>query len=314
MKLSEDRRKLLKIVTLYYDSGLTQAEIAKKMAISRPVISKMLQQAREEGMIKISIRDDSAYAVKLSLKLEEYYGLDEVIVVPDNEYTPALKIKQKVSEAAADYLGSILTEHMSIGLSWGTTLADMIDALPFYSFPTVNVCPLVGGVSSEHLYYDTNHLAFQLSEKLNSRCQYAYIPALAESRELAESLNQSRLLNTAMDFAKKVDLAIIGVGNPIKHSTWNQLGYFTKEDINKITEDGVKGDAVASLFDKNGQTVNNTISERMLGIKVEDLANISRVMVIGSGKEKAESIRPLLIGNYCSILVTNQTTAELLLS
>ncbi|MBP1048456.1 sugar-binding transcriptional regulator [Enterococcus sp. BWM-S5] len=314
MRISEDRRKLLKVVTLYYDAGLTQAEIARKMSISRPVISKMLQQAKEEGIVKVSIHDDSAYAVKLSLELADRYQLDEVIVVPDNGYSPELKIKRKVSEAAADYLGSILEPEMSIGLSWGTTLADVIDALPFYSFPMIDVCPFVGGVSSEHLYYDTNHLAFRLSEKLNSRCQYAYFPALAESTELADVLNQSNMLQKAMNHAMKVDLAIIGVGNPTKHSTWNELGYFDEQNMLDIKQDEIRGDAVASLFDKNGQTVNNTISRRMLGIKVEDLADIPQVMVIGSGKEKAESIHPLLIGNYCSILVTDQIAAEALLT
>ena len=240
MRISEDRRKLLKIVTLYYDSGLTQAEIARKMKISRPVISKMLQQAKEEGIVKVSIHDDSAYTVKLSLQLEERYQLQEVVVVSDNDYTPEAKIKQKVSEAAAAYLSSVLTPEMSIGLSWGTTLADMIDALPFHSFPTINVCPLVGGVSSEHLYFDTNHLAFRLSEKLNSRCQYAYLPALAESIELADTLNESRLLQTAMGFAKRVDLAVIGVGNPNQRSTWNQLGYFGDKEMAVIKQDKIK--------------------------------------------------------------------------
>ncbi|MCB5954307.1 sugar-binding transcriptional regulator [Enterococcus sp. CWB-B31] len=314
MKISEDRRKMMKIVTLYYDNGLTQAEIARKMKISRPVISKILQQAKEEGIVKVSIQDESAHTVKLSLALEERYQLDEVIIVSDNDHAPDIKIRQKVSEAAADYLSSILVSSMSIGLSWGTTLADMIDALPFYSFPSINVCPLVGGVSGEHLYFDTNHLAFRLSEKLNSQCQYAYIPALAESAELADVLNQSQLMHTILMSAKKVDLAIIGVGNPVKRSTWNDLGYFGKEEMETIKKDQVKGDAVASLFDKNGQTVNNTISSRMLGIKVEDLVNIPQVMVIGSGREKAESIHPLLMGNSCSILVTNQTAAEALLA
>lgn len=313
MKISEDRRKMMKIVTLYYDNGLTQAEIARKMRISRPVISKILQQAKEEGIVKVSIQDESAYTVKLSLALEERYQLEEVIIVSDNDHAPDIKTRRKVSEAAADYLSSILVPSMSIGLSWGTTLADMIDALPYYSFPSINVCPLVGGVSGEHLYFDTNHLAFRLSEKLNSQCQYAYIPALAESTELAAVLIQSQLMHTIMTAAKKVDLAIIGVGNPVKRSTWNELGYFGKEEMEAIKKDQIKGDALASLFDKNGQTVDNTISGRMLGIKVEDLVNIPQVMVIGSGKEKAESIHPLLAGNSCSILVTDQTTAEALL-
>lgn len=312
MKISEDRRKMLKIVTMYYEQGLTQAIIAKKMGISRPVISKILQQAKESGVVSISIKDESAYAVELGLRLEQKYQLDDVIVVPTNEQKQSQSVKKEVSRIAAFYLKERLNVEMNIGLSWGTTLADMIDEMPYSSFPTINIAPLVGGVSSEHLYFDTNHLVFRLAEKLNSRCQYFYAPALAESIELATVLNKSQLVSKALEQAKHVDFAIIGVGNPNESSTWKRLGYIEANELQIIKETGVKGDAVASLFDKNGQTVNNEISQRMLGIKVEDLVNIPDVMVIGCGEEKAEGIKPLLIGSCCSILVIDQTIAEAL--
>ncbi|MEI5988631.1 hypothetical protein A5881_000118 [Enterococcus termitis] len=312
MKISEDRRKMLKIVTMYYEQGLTQAVIAKKMGISRPVISKILQQAKETGVVSVSIKDESAYVVELALRLEATYQLTDVIVIPANEQKEAEIVKKEVSRAAATYLKERLKTGMSVGLSWGTTLADMIDEMPYCSFPTINVCPLVGGVSSEHLYYDTNHLVFRLAEKLNSRCQYFYAPALAESIDLADVLNKTQLVGKALDQARNVDLAIIGVGNPNKTSTWKRLGYIEAEELKVIKETGVKGDAVASLFDKNGQTVNNEISKRMLGVKVEDLATMPDVMIIGCGNEKAESIKSLLLGKCCTILVIDQTIAEAL--
>lgn len=312
MKISEDRRKMLKIVTMYYEQGLTQAVIAQKMGISRPVISKILQQAKETGVVSISIKDESAHVVDLALRVEEKYQLADVIVIPANVQKQVETVKKEVSLAAAACLKECLKAGMSVGLSWGTTLADMIDEMPYYSFPTINVCPLVGGVSSEHLYFDTNHLVFRLAEKLNSRCQYFYAPALAESIELADVLNKTQLLGKALNQARNVDLAIIGVGNPNKSSTWQRLGYIEAEELKMIKETAVKGDAVASLFDKNGQTVNNEISKRMLGIKVEDLVTIPDVMIIGCGKEKAESIKSLLLGRCCTILVIDQTIAEAL--
>ncbi|MBM7688353.1 sugar-binding protein [Enterococcus ureilyticus] len=312
MKISEDRRKILKIVTMYYEQGLTQAMIAKEMRISRPVVSKILHQARESGIVSVSIKDESAYAVALALRLERKYQLSDVIVIPTNEQKKSETIQKEVSRAAAYYFKDRLTADMSVGLSWGTTLADMIDEMPYCSFPTMNVCPLVGGISSEHLYFDTNHLVFRLAEKIYSRCQYFYAPALAESIELANVLNKSQLVGRAMAQAKNVDFAIIGVGNPIESSTWMRLGYIETEELQVIKETGVKGDAVASLFDKNGKTVNNEISKRMLGVKVEDLMEIPDVMVIGCGVEKAESIKPLLLGNCLTILVIDQTIAEAL--
>ena len=313
MKVSEDHRKLLKIVTMYYEQGLTQSEISKKMGISRPVVSKMLQQAKESGIVTVSIKDESAYTTNLALQIEHKYQLKEVIVVSSKKQENTQRIQQRIGKAAAYYLNDQLKEDMSIGLSWGTTLADMIEEIPYSSFPKIEVCPLVGGVSSEHLYFDTNHLVFQLAEKLNSRCRYFYAPALAESVELAEILVKSQLIGSAIVAAKKVDLAIIGVGNPNEQSTWKQLGYIQEKDMSTIIKTQVKGDAVASLFDKSGKTVNNEISKRMIGIKVEDLKEIPEVMIIGSGIEKAVSILPLVMGQCCSILVIDQLLAEALI-
>lgn len=313
MKISENHRKMLKIVTMYYEQGLTQSEVAKKMSVSRPVVSKILQQAKEAGVVSISIRDESAYTTNLALQIERKYDLKEVIVVPTKEREDSRRTQQVVSRAAAYYLNDQLKQEMKIGLSWGTTLADMIEEIPYSSFPKIEVCPLVGGVSSEHLYFDTNHLVFQLAKKMNSFCRYFYAPALAESIELAEILTKTKLIGTAIEAAKKVDLAIIGVGNPNEHSTWRHLGYMDEQDMKIITDTKVKGDAVASLFDKNGKTVNNEISRRMLGIKVEDLKEIPDVMIIGSGQEKATSMLPLLKGDYCSILVVDQLLAEALI-
>lgn len=73
MRANEQHRKKMKIVTMYYKQALTQAEIAKKMNISRPVVSKILQQAKEEGIVTIAIKDESAYLVNLALHLEEKY-------------------------------------------------------------------------------------------------------------------------------------------------------------------------------------------------------------------------------------------------
>lgn len=312
MKISEDRRRMLKIVTMYYEQGLTQAMIAKEMGISRPVVSKMLQQAKESGIVSISIKDETASTVALALQLEKKYHLKDVLVIPANDQMLPENLQRDVSRSAAFYFKDKLSAEMTVGLSWGTTLADMIDEMPYCSFPTIKICPLVGGVSSEHLYFDTNHLVFRLAEKLNSHCQYFYAPALAESISLATILNESQLVGEALTQAKKVDFAIIGVGNTNESSTWKRLGYLESNELQMVEMSKVKGDAVASLFDKNGQTVNNEISKRMLGIKVEDLQKIPEVMIIACGLEKAESIKPLLLNNCCTVLVIDQTIAEAL--
>ena len=48
-------RFLIKVVELYYQDGLSQEKIAKKLNTSRTTISRTLIKARKEGYVQIHI-------------------------------------------------------------------------------------------------------------------------------------------------------------------------------------------------------------------------------------------------------------------
>lgn len=43
------------VARLYYEKDRTQNEIAEIYGISRPMVSKLLKEAKEEGIVKITI-------------------------------------------------------------------------------------------------------------------------------------------------------------------------------------------------------------------------------------------------------------------
>ena len=81
----EEKRDLVKIATWYYQYGWTQAQIAQKIGISRSIISKKLQDAKELGIVEIFIKDETAYTVELEQKLETKFELEEAIVVATHD-------------------------------------------------------------------------------------------------------------------------------------------------------------------------------------------------------------------------------------
>lgn len=310
MRITEDRRNLLKAATMYYSEGKTQAEIAKKMNISRPVISKMLQLARQEGIVEIYVKDENAHSIALALEIEKKYHLNDVIVVPKSIEFSKSTIKHNVAKAAVSYLTTHLKKDTKIGLSWGTTIAEVIDEMPYLSKPGITIHPLVGGIQSQHVYLDANHLTFLLAEKLSAQCSYFYAPALADTIELKELLAESTVVETAMSDARKVELAIIGVGNPLGNTTWKELGYIEKKELIQANNQGIVGDAVASLFDETGQTVMTDLTKRMMGMTIEDLIQIPNVVAIASGSTKGTSIQGLLNNHVINTLIIDQSIAE----
>ncbi len=46
---------MVKAAELYYELGLTQEEVAAHLAVSRPTVSRLLRQAREQDIVRITI-------------------------------------------------------------------------------------------------------------------------------------------------------------------------------------------------------------------------------------------------------------------
>ncbi|MEG1774677.1 MAG: sigma factor-like helix-turn-helix DNA-binding protein, partial [Oscillospiraceae bacterium] len=58
MNISRDKlQKLTDIARLYYEQDKTQSEIAALYHVSRPLVSRMLREAKECGIVDIRIND-----------------------------------------------------------------------------------------------------------------------------------------------------------------------------------------------------------------------------------------------------------------
>jgi DNA-binding transcriptional regulator LsrR (DeoR family) len=125
-----EKRQLVKVSRLYYLDGCTQAEIANKLGVSRPVISKLLQKAKDEGIVNIYIKDESVRTVELEQQLEKFFDLKDAIVVPNNGLSSDLA-KRTVGLAGSNYISQNMKGVKSIGISWGTTLAYLVQEYPY---------------------------------------------------------------------------------------------------------------------------------------------------------------------------------------
>ena len=51
----EKMKKLAEIARLYYEQDQTQSQIAKAYGVSRPLVSRMLKEAKEYGIVTVHI-------------------------------------------------------------------------------------------------------------------------------------------------------------------------------------------------------------------------------------------------------------------
>ena len=305
----QEKRQLVKVSNLYYKDGLTQAQIANKMGVSRPVISKLLQRAKDEGIVEIFIKDESVHTVNLEMKIENQFGLADVIVVPNKGGRDDLTIKA-VGMAGSEYLSRNMKDISSIGVSWGTTVAQLIQEYPYEQRKGVQVVPLEGGMGVKAVEIHANHLANEFAKKLNGSCSYLYAPAIVETEELKNRLLAMQDIKTVLDTGRKVDIAIIGIGNPHKESTLMKIGYLKDTDLMKLKELGAVGDIGFRFFNEYGRKIEDTLNNKVIGVSLAELKNIKKVIAVTVGEHKVKSVLGALRGGFIDVLITDEKTAE----
>jgi DNA-binding transcriptional regulator LsrR (DeoR family) len=309
---SEDRRQLVRIANLYYVEGWTQGQIAKKIGVSRPFICRLLQKAKESGIVEVYIKDESILAIELEQQIKNTYKLKDVIVVSTDGLAPEM-VKKAVGQAGSYYLSKNFGDTKQIGISWGTTLSELVKEYPFEQREEVNIVPLVGGIGTHHVEIHANQLAYELARKMNGTCSYLYAPAIVETQELKDYLLEIPDIAMVLEKGKIVDIALISIGNPYTGSTMRALGYLQDDDLQQFRQMGVVGDIASRFFDKWGDVINHPFNDKVIGLALEQLKQIKNVIAVVEGTHKIESLSAALKGEYIDVLIIDEQSASILI-
>lgn len=304
----KERQLMEKVSKLYYLEGWTQNQICTKVDLSRPIVSKLLKQAREKNIVEIHIKDETVHTVELERLLEKQYALTEAIVVSDSDEFPGAT-RRAVGEAASAYLRNKLPNIQTLGVSWGKTIRTMVERFQGVEQSHVHLVPLIGGMGQSHVEYHSNQLAFQLARKLNASSSYVYAPAFADNKEMKAQLIKSKDVTAIIKEGEKIDFAIVGVGSVTRETTGIEMGYMNETDIQSLEASGAKGDLNSWFFDDDGNEVNHPINDRIIGANLDRIREIPEVMALAEGEHKVSSLHTALRAGLVNSLVTDERTA-----
>ena len=132
----EDLRLALRAATLYYLDGLTQAEIASRLGVSRPTAGRLVARAKAKGLVRIEVvvpadmRDD--LHADEERELEQRFGLTEAVVAGHGVDVGAPgrpAAFASVGRAAAALLMRRLSPNDVLGFTWGPEQVAVATAL-----------------------------------------------------------------------------------------------------------------------------------------------------------------------------------------
>lgn len=308
MTIQEKWNMLATVANLYYNSEMTQNEIAARMFTSRSKISRMLKEARELGIVEISIKEPWERNLDLEKQIQELYHVKNIRVVMSKEYSKD-QIMGRLSEVSAYYLDSIVKENTVVGISWGNTLYHIvkyIDANNKKNIP-ITVVPIMGAANVKRPERDSMDLAKALAGAYGGSYRYIYAPLFVSSRELKNSLIEDATIKDAICLAKNADVILSSVGS-IEYKTW--ANYLGENTFLALEKQGAVGHIGGHFYNAEGKEVYTKLSERMIGIALEDLINCKNVVCIAYGHAKAEAIRGALKGGFIDTLILDTECAE----
>lgn len=303
-------RRDLKVMVakLYYFDGLSQEQIASQIHLSRPSVSRLLNTCVKEGIVQIYIDDVSSFGEELALQIKSKYSLSQVIVVPSGYNIEAAK--EKVGQAAARYIQSILEPGMLIGISWGTTVFNVINNIRANANAKCNVIELIGGRENKTQDTDANLMALKLAGIFNGNCYLLQAPFMVQSKVLHDLLMEEPPIKNHFELIKKTDIALVGLGSTRPElSAQFRSGHISISDTEKLMEEGVVGDICGSYIDINGGICNSALNERMIAVSLDGLRKIPVVIGVAAGDKKAEVIIGALRGRYVDTLIIDESAA-----
>lgn len=309
-EVEERDRLLVQVARLYYEEALTQEDIARRVGLSRSNVSRLLTEARRQGIVEVRIRYPLRTAPVLESELKARFGLREVHVLVGGSKDPDTML-QSLGTLAAEQAQRFLRDDMVLGVGWGRALHATVDEFRRGPGYRVQVVQIMGGIGSIDPHIDGTELARRLAETLGGQFRYLHAPLLVETASICQALKQERNVRESLELARQADLALSGIGSVRPElSGLVRAGYLTKEELTDIARAGAVGDLYGWYLDIRGRICPLELHERIIGIDLPSVHHIKCVLAVAGFKEKAPAILAALRSGYLHILVTEAAAAQ----
>ena len=293
---------MIKIAWYYYMENLTQQAIADQLGISRMRVIKLLDKARQTGIVQFRISSSFDRRHSLETKLMERYNLKDCYIVPTNP--DASGVNDTIAKAASIYISNHITDNCYINFGYGDTSTKTIEYLAKNLETSASFVSLTDGVG----YYLPN----SESNIFNAKLYLIPAPLIMSSKEMAEALKNENSVREVSNMIQLASMTIIGIGAMDSDATIVKSSNLSHNDFLLLNMKGAVGDIICHFIDKDGNVVDTDIDSRLVSVSLDTLNQLENVIGVAAGKHKVSAITSALKGGYLDILITDESTAELL--
>ncbi|CAN7465306.1 sugar-binding transcriptional regulator [Neorhizobium sp. LjRoot104] len=297
---------------LYYVAGRTQDEIAAAMSISRQSAQRLVSLAVAERLIKVRLDHPIAACLELAEGLRKKYDLKHVEVVPSDPAGVSSTVG--IAEAGAAEIERWLKrpDPIVIAVGTGRTLKAAVDQLPPMECPQHRIVSLTGNIGPDGSAAFYN-VIFSMADAIKARHFPMPLPVLCSSAEERETLHDQALVRSTLRLGAQADVTFVGIGELGPDGPLCVDGFLGEEEMQKLVREGAAGEICGWVYDNQGRLLANSINDRVASVPIPS-RETSAVIGIAQGRKKLQAISAALKGRIINGVITDEATAEQLLS
>lgn len=319
--LEDDDALMVRAAWFYYVGGLNQEMTAARLGLTRARVNKMLAEARESGLVSISIDHQRVGVLPIEDTLRLRFGLDLCISTPAFGFHDTSKEASEVRKqiafravgvAAANHLKTLLSENdsLTVGTGWGRTIEQMTLHLAGVRAPHARFISVMGSLTANNAY-NPFEVVHSLARRTGGEGYFLPVPFIADSVDDKRVLVSQRSVVKALEIARSASVCFISAGELTEDSLLRRQGMISGAELESLRQAGAVGDTNGIFFNSEGRQVDHELNERTIALGFEELKAMPVLLLI-AGREKIQAARALLRSGVVNGLIIDGDAAETL--
>ncbi len=306
-----DLATLVRVSRLYYELGETQARVAELVGVTRPQVSRLLKEARSQGVVEIRIVDATEQASPAADELRtRFNALRSVHLAPSvegpaapNLEGPADLARRRVGRLAAQVLVAAVRDGQVVGIGDGAAVSATADAIePLSSQVDATIVPLCGGFWRS----TSGREPFRrVADAFGAAVRGLMAPGLLDDEATRDALRAHAGIREVLDLWDGLEVALFGIGGP----SWSEAAV-GPEMLREIEAARTVGEVLIAPFDIRGRFVADGLRARTIAFDARALPRVPTTIGVAEGSKKVRPILGALRAGIVSTLVTDVRTAE----
>lgn len=308
---SRIEEQIVEVAWCYFHDDMSQAEIAKRLGISRSTVVNYLAEARARDYVRISLRPMAFSEREIAEKLKIKFGLKDALVVPSVRNSAAETLG-RVARAAADWLPMLLKPGDRLGVSWGETVFRISEAAERITIPDLEIVQMVGSRATP-LGFSAETCSTNLAQRFGAHCINLHAPLVVQDARLARLLQKEPVIAAQLDAIRNCNKTLFAAGSCTINSHVVKIGVVSPEGLSDYLAKGARAVVCGRFIDAEGRAISGEIDDRMIGVTLDAMLGKDLGLLVSAGPDKVNPIRAAIKAGFASHIATCSETAETLL-